>query len=229
MNIFSRIKRHIPKSVKLKLKKAILPIAVKMIHLYPSNKKLPSSFISLLHFSWGNSGFAANKDYLKYITNFLSGKDYNVLECGSGISTVLLGIINKKSKLNVYSLEHNFEWYKYTKSILKLYNIEKINLIHAPLIKYDTFEWYDISKTKLPNQLDLILCDGPPEGTLGGRYGLVPLIGSAIKKQCVILLDDVDRISEKQIIKKWSEIKNFNTKYSDIDKYNRQFVELTVQ
>ena len=42
----------------------------------------------------------------------------------------------------------------------------------------------------LPGQFALVVCDGPPSGTLGGRYGLVPVMREHLQPGCVILLDD---------------------------------------
>ena len=55
----------------------------------------------------------------------------------------------------------------------------------------------------MPRSFSLVICDGPPSRTLGGRYGLVPVMRTRLKAGCVILLDDAEREHERQIARLW--------------------------
>jgi len=73
----------------------------------------------------------------------------------------------------------------------------------TPLKDYGTFEWYDVSTTSIPRDISLVICDGPPHYTKGGRYGLLPVLSKHLADGAIILLDDYSREHEKQIVKDW--------------------------
>ena len=52
-------------------------------------------------------------------------------------------------------------------------------------------------------QVVSVVCDGPPSGTVGGRYGLVPVMREHLRPGCVILLDDAWREDERAVARRW--------------------------
>ena len=50
----------------------------------------------------------------------------------------------------------------------------------------------------------LAACDGPPGKTLGGRYGLLPVLGDRLPAGSVILLDDATRSGEAEVLRRWT-------------------------
>src|SRR5207247_10369806 len=48
-----------------------------------------------------------------------------------------------------------------------------------------------------------VVCDGPPAGTRGGRFGLLSVIGDRLPAGAVILLDDADRDTEQHTLRRW--------------------------
>jgi len=55
----------------------------------------------------------------------------------------------------------------------------------------------------MPRRFALVVCDGPPADTPGGRYGLVPVMREHLSRGCVILLDDAEREHERTIALRW--------------------------
>jgi hypothetical protein len=55
----------------------------------------------------------------------------------------------------------------------------------------------------MPGRFALVVCDGPPYDTKGGRYGLVPRMRERLQPGCVILLDDAYREQERAIARRW--------------------------
>ena len=55
------------------------------------------------------------------------------------------------------------------------------------------------------SEFQLIVCDGPPGHTLGGRYGLLPIVGNRLRKGAVILLDDAERSEEQVALRRWAK------------------------
>jgi len=72
-----------------------------------------------------------------------------------------------------------------------------------PLKDYTGFSWYDPPLESMPVSFALVICDGPPADTVGGRYGLVPIMRQRLKPSCIILLDDAVRDQDQEIAKRW--------------------------
>ncbi len=51
-----------------------------------------------------------------------------------------------------------------------------------------------------------MVCDGPPETTRGGRYGLVPVMLEKLRADCTILLDDGAREGERETAERWAKL-----------------------
>jgi hypothetical protein len=68
---------------------------------------------------------------------------------------------------------------------------------------YGAFDWYTLP-ANLPHDFDLVICDGPPSATKGGRYGLVPVCADRIANS-KILLDDAERPEEQAVMLRWEK------------------------
>lgn len=100
-------------------------------------------------------------------------------------------------------LENNEDWYRYMKDILQRLGYDHVRLIHAPLRAYGAYHWYEVSPSALPEQIQVVVCDGPPGSIPGGRYGLMPVMQQQLAQDCIILLDDTHREAERSIITAW--------------------------
>jgi hypothetical protein len=164
----------------------------------PSRKMLVE-----LQEGWGNEGFAARTDYLEEVAQRAATVTGPILECGSGLSTIILGCLAGRRGIKTWSLEHVPEWRDRVVEIIQKYQIPHVNLCLAPLRDYDGYAWYEPPLEKLPASFELVICDGPPGTTSGNRYGLLPLLRERLGPGAVILLDDADRIGEKKVIFRW--------------------------
>src|SRR5678815_2448547 len=70
-------------------------------------RKPPPEMVSRLIYGWGNESWSALDEYLVRCIQEASACDGNILECGSGLTTLLMGIIAKRRRIQVWSLEHN--------------------------------------------------------------------------------------------------------------------------
>jgi hypothetical protein len=73
----------------------------------PSNK-----VIKMLIYSWGNQGFSAQTDYLETCIKYTLNTKGNIVECGSGLSTLVIGYIAKIQNRKMISFEHIDVWAK---------------------------------------------------------------------------------------------------------------------
>ncbi len=166
---------------------------------------------------WGNEDWSALDEYLAACISEVSVSQGPVLECGSGLSTLLAGAVAKKRGLRYTALEHNAEWAERVRQALQQYDINGVELLLRPLADRGEFDWYDVD----PNELlepALVICDGPPGSTRGGRYGLCPVLGDHIKDGCVILLDDAGRTQEIEIARQWQKELNASVETSGTEK-----------
>jgi hypothetical protein len=155
-----------------------------------------------LIYGWGNEAWSALDEYLAGCIEHALATRGPILECGTGLSTLLLGIIAKRRDLSHWALEHKPEWALKVQGYLDEYQLNTV--IHAkPLKDYGDFCWYDVPLETMPDSFFLVVCDGPPSRTKGGRFGLIPVMRERLKSGCVILLDDAERLAELDIAKRW--------------------------
>lgn len=162
-----------------------------------------SYVISDLIYGWGNSSWGAAPEYLVSCMQHALVSNGPILECGSGLSTILIGIIARKRGITHWALEHMPVWGERVQKCLNAYQIYSVVLCVKSLKDYDNFSWYDPPLESMPDRFTLVICDGPPGSIRGGRYGLVPIMKERLKPGCVILLDDAAREQEQTIAGKW--------------------------
>jgi hypothetical protein len=169
--------------------------------------RLPSdALLNKLVYHWGNSGWSADFSYLKLLLKeLLESRNRTVLECGSGLTTVLLGVVADLNAHRMFSLEHHPEWRERISRALASNGVRNATVHFCPLKDYGDFEWYDVSGLPLPDEapFNLVICDGPPANTKGGRVGLPYVFASRLQKGCVIVADDTHRPAERAILDKW--------------------------
>lgn len=156
-----------------------------------------------LVYGWGNEGMSAQEEYLTaVVANAMTTKG-PILECGSGLSTVILRLIAERRHLDVWSLEEDSEYASQVAArMARLHAASRI--VHSPLTGYGEYDWYALPPD-LPTGFTLVVCDGPSQRCRGGRYGLVPLMLDRLAPGCTILLDDAMRVTEQMILMRWTK------------------------
>jgi predicted O-methyltransferase YrrM len=146
--------------------------------------------------AWGNELFRADADYLRAIYCAVRETKGRVLECGSGISTVLL---SATAPGRVTTLEHSRVWTAVTRHELRKLRLED-PIVRSPLTNHAAGIWYD---ARLSDGYSVIVCDGPP-GHRGGRGATLPIAIPHMTPKAVVLLDDVERPEERTISETWA-------------------------
>ncbi len=156
-----------------------------------------------LHMAWGNLGFMASISYLDRVKQAVEWVDGPILECGSGLSTLLMAILTHKKGIPIYALENHSGWFERMNTTMARYGFDQVTIVQAPLRDFGEYDWYSFDKSILPSNIDLVICDGPPGNIKGSRYGLVPEVHEYLSNECRILLDDANRKNEKQVLENW--------------------------
>ena len=206
---FRQLKRIVPAPLKRVAKEALtnrtLRSAVRQIRNLPIAAVPSRAMLQSLQRGWANEGFAAETDYLEEVARAAASTTGPILECGSGLTTILLGLLAGRRGIETWSLEHIAEWRAPVVEVLEKYKIPKVHVCLAPLRAYHGFSWYDPPLAHMPNEFRLVICDGPPSSTPGGRYGLLPVMRERLASGSVIVLDDAQRSSEGEVLRRWTD------------------------
>ena len=153
------------------------------------------------------------------LNDILINNRKQIIEFGSGISTLAIANLIKKNSLecSFFSVEDNEEWYQYLKSFLTRNDLQKyVNIIYAPLKKNSqTLEnnlWYSqesLQKSINPDyNFNLAIIDGPaawkPKIRLS-RYPALPYLINNLSEEFSIYFDDTNRKGEKEIMSLWNQ------------------------
>lgn len=153
---------------------------------------------------WGNTDWSASDEYLLATMDEFSRTDGPLLECGSGLSTIILGVLASTAGREVWTLEHSAEWAAKVSRVLEELEIDSVHLRVRPLKDYGTFSWYDPPLESMPRNFSLVVCDGPPGSSHGGRSGMLSIMRDYLTKYVSILLDDTIRHEEREIARFWA-------------------------
>ena len=87
-----------------------------------------SPVINDLIYGWGNEAWSARDEYLVCCLEHAQTANGPVLECGSGLSTILVGAIAKKRGNSHWAFEHTPEWANKVQRYLNRYRIDSVVL-----------------------------------------------------------------------------------------------------
>ena len=127
----------------------------------------------------------------------------NVVELGSGVSTVYIAAQLRRISGRVRAVEHDADWARVIEDRLKL--------LVAPLehteMALDQTTWY-AAGTLAPlrdEPIDALIVDGPPGGPDRplSRYPALPFFMDALGPNALVVLDDVARPGEREILDRW--------------------------
>jgi len=201
--------------IKEAVRQSTLEAAIQRILASPPHRIPDDDTLQQLRTGWGNEGFSGDLRYLREVARHVLSVDGSVLECGSGVTTILMGLLGSRRGITIWSLEHDPYWQSRVEEVLQRYHIPSVELCAAPITDYGEFGWYAPPFQRLPKTFRLVVCDGPPQKTtLGGRYGLLPMMKDRLAPGSVILLDNA--IPEAPTIQRWREDFGVAVELSDV-------------
>lgn len=132
----------------------------------------------------------------------------DVLECGSGLSTLVMGLALAGTGRRLYALEHDLHWLRQTGTWLERYGLANVVLIHAPLTPYEGGDWYAIGPSDLPPGIDAVLVDGPPR-SLSNRKLVFSHLADMMQTASSWLIDDCQP-SDRAQVGEWAAGRSIN-------------------
>ncbi len=201
------LRRTVPRNLKARLRDIVerhrLGLAIRRLETVPPGVVPPGDLLEALRAAWGNEGFGANLPFLVELAHRAVMTPGPILECGSGVTSIVLGLLAGRRGVAVHALEHDAEWFAKIAGVLGSFRIPGVRLHLSPLRNWGSLTWYEIPARDWPSEFQLVVCDGPPNTTPGGRYGLLPLVGPQLPRGSVILLDDATYPPEAQMLERW--------------------------
>lgn len=158
---------------------------------------LPAGFVT---------DFSLHPESAHILFSLVREREYStVVECGCGISTIMLALATEGRDATVISLEHDPEWLSLTKHALATLRLhDRVSLRHAPLcnVPFDDTPCYGYPPAALTGvEPQLLFIDAPPQTI--GRKGVLPAVAKYLKRGTTILLDDARRDSERECVESW--------------------------
>jgi predicted O-methyltransferase YrrM len=133
-----------------------------------------------------------------------------VVEGSSGLSTVVCGYaLQRLGQGEVIALEHEARFTEDTRQMVARHGLSGVaRVCHAPIVRHDirgqSWLWYDFKGADLPDEIDLIVIDGPPSDLQKkARYPALPLLIDRLKVGGLLLLDDAARGGERRAVEDW--------------------------
>lgn len=160
--------------------------------------RVRASTLDLLFRGWGNPAFTADPPFLQAVADRALSSPGPLLDLGSGLTTLVAGVIAQQRGIEVWSVEQDPAWHARMRDVLAGHGVP-VRLVHAPLRTRDDFAWYAVRG--IPAYFPHVFCDGPAildEGRWPAavyrswRYGTVPGLQALGVEWGEILLHDGD-------------------------------------
>lgn len=177
-------------------------------------------------------GWPVSPDFLLRLHRWIrKHKPQLVVETGSGASTLVIAdALRQNGAGALISFEHLkkygdqtwqtlvdeglTQWVDLRVGELVLWEKEHLN----PEGTDKPSRWYPLNFDNI-NDIDLLIVDGPPEGTCRyARYPAVPALFERFAPSVEVWMDDANRQDEKDICKRWAELYNLEFEFIPLEK-----------
>ncbi|MFC7330679.1 class I SAM-dependent methyltransferase [Marinactinospora rubrisoli] len=163
-------------------------------------------------------GWAASPDVLCVLVEKIRERRPGlVVECGSGASSVWLGLaLRRVGEGRLVALEHDERYAELSRDLVAAHGLsDVVEVRYAPLRPWSPKDpegeeeaqsqpWYDLDAIADLTDIDLLFVDGPPGGTARlARYPAGPVLLPRCSPRAVVVLDDTVRTAEQETSDRW--------------------------
>lgn len=140
----------------------------------------------------------------------------SIVELGAGVSTWYIARLLRQVGGHLTAVEHDDRWADQVESRLAREGLTDVaSVVRAPLAPVsagwpgEEAGWYDRGKVDEAldgRRIDLLVVDGPPAfraGRAHARYPALPVLAPLLAEDHAIVLDDIDRTGEQEIVDVW--------------------------
>lgn len=136
------------------------------------------------------------------------GDRERIVECGSGVSTVLLArLLAQRGAGTLTALEHDEGWARWVTAQLAREGLDVRARVVTAALAPDG--WYDPTAVEAglgPAPIDLLVVDGPPACAPGAglaRHAALSTLAPQLAPGAAVVLDDVVRPGEQEVLRRW--------------------------
>jgi hypothetical protein len=139
-----------------------------------------------------------------------------IVELGGGVSTLFLARLLRRRGGHVWTVEHDEGWADLLTEELANEDLDRVaTVVRAPLAPVDGAwpgeegAWYEpdiLGPALAGHPVDLLIVDGPPAYRTGlghARYPAGRFFAPMFADDYTIILDDIDRPGEQEIMERW--------------------------
>jgi predicted O-methyltransferase YrrM len=156
-------------------------------------------------------GMAISPDFAVLLARTIySRKPKVIVELGCGTSTLLSSyILEQLGTGHVFSIDHDAHFAGICRGQLADHNLSGFaDIYDCPLVPQQVdgseYKYYDLSGIPLPESIDLLVVDGPPQWIQqNARYPALPLLHERLSSNAVILVDDAARPDDTAMTEHW--------------------------
>ncbi len=153
-------------------------------------------------------GWALGADAIAWLLRELHSRNHHVVvELGPGTSSVILGSCG--NDLELIGIEHDKRFVDSVAKQLSLHSLDTYRLesigLKPRIHENRTVQWYDDSILDVvPEQIDVLIVDGPPNWTGGGnRSPAWHVLKHRMPNGSLLVVDDAHRRDERKMLERW--------------------------
>ena len=193
--------------VKRAMFKALWNDGIRRLRINAEAGHIDEQAIAELWLAWDNPQWSATLEMLSTAAGLAAKSNQDtIVECGSGISTIILAVAAKSTGSRLISLESDRKWYERMSRLVGALGIPNAEVRWAPLVEHHNADWYDPQVLDDVTRIELFLCDGPPGDTRGGRSGCLEGIGPRLAPDARVLIDDTNRAPERDLAERFASL-----------------------
>lgn len=183
----------------------------KWVKAYRAGVATDRTFFEGIKDAWGNQAASADATYVEEVLSRVGKCTTGVLECGSGLTTLVAALVAERNGITIWSLEQKKYWARLVRRRLKQNGLKNVELRYAPLRDYGGYVWYETEGLDLPDHFELVVCDGPGVTKVWGdaypmwRYGVLAVLKDLGVSVGEVLLDDATEPRGADLLKRWED------------------------
>lgn len=158
--------------------------------------------------------WAASEDLLLWLVGrVLRTRPHLIVDLGSGQSSVWMAAALRQTGApgRVVAIDHDSSYAEQTRQLAEQQGLSRwLEVRDAPLVSVTiadrTSDWYEPGVFEDLHGIDLLCVDGPPgAGAPQARWPALPILRDRLAPGAVVILDDLIRRDEQEIIAEWSQ------------------------
>ena len=157
--------------------------------------------------AWGDTLTEERLAYVQQCLNEAVHASGPILQCGSGLLSILIGMICQHSdrpEKRLWVFEHDPHWGALARAWLKDRGIKHAHIISAPAEHFDGYVWYVLDPSRLPDNFALVLSEAN-SALPGSTRGVVTRMTKYLGNRCVILGRNARRPKDLKYLADWAK------------------------